>query len=217
MENLRYFVCFLEYSCLFLTGCCVGIYLNIVIGRISNVHSVQYLLVKGLAGMAAVCTAGKMGFTNNALVTFIASCTLIVISGIDWKTMIIPDRCVLVLVLLAVVSIFTNPSVTLLSRFTGIFAVSVPMAAAAYFIPRSFGGGDIKLMAASGFLLGTGGILLAVFIGVVAGGLYAFWLLASGRAKRKSLLAFGPFLSAGIWVSMVWGSELLHWYLGFLW
>ena len=32
------------------------------------------------------------------------------------------------------------------------------------------------------------------------------------RGKER-MLAFGPYLSAGIWFSMMWGQELIQWYI----
>ena len=76
------------------------------------------------------------------------------------------------------------------------------------------GGGDIKLAGLIGTALGTGGGLVAAFVGIVLGGVVAVALLVSGRRHFGEYLPFGPFLAAGGIVAAVWGRPLLEWYLG---
>ena len=81
---------------------------------------------------------------------------------------------------------------------------------------RAMGGGDIKLMAAAGLFLGWQNTLLAMFLGILGGGLYGIWLLAAKRADKKDHFAFGPFLCAGIVIAMLFGEPILQWYCAFL-
>jgi len=80
----------------------------------------------------------------------------------------------------------------------------------------AFGGGDIKLMAAAGLFLGWQNTLLAMFLGILGGGLYGIWLLAAKKADKKDHFAFGPFLCAGIVIAMLLGEPILQWYCAFL-
>jgi leader peptidase (prepilin peptidase)/N-methyltransferase len=70
------------------------------------------------------------------------------------------------------------------------------------FIPGGFGGGDIKLMAAAGIVLGWKGNVFAFFIAALLGGVYGIYLLVTKKKGRKEHFAFGPFLSIGIAVSL---------------
>ena len=56
--------------------------------------------------------------------------------------------------------------------------------------------------------------LLAILLGVFAGGAVAIGLLATGTKGRKDPVPFGPFLALGGMVSLLWGDKLLAWYLG---
>jgi leader peptidase (prepilin peptidase)/N-methyltransferase len=76
------------------------------------------------------------------------------------------------------------------------------------------GGGDIKLAGLIGAALGTGGGLVAAFVGIMLGGVTATILLVSGRRRLGEYLPFGPFLAAGGVVAAFWGRPLLEWYLG---
>ena len=76
------------------------------------------------------------------------------------------------------------------------------------------GGGDMKLGAMMGAFLGWKLVLLAILLGVFAGGAVAVVLLVTGSRGRKDPVPFGPFLALGAVLSLLWGNGLLEWYLG---
>ena len=76
------------------------------------------------------------------------------------------------------------------------------------------GGGDIKLMAVAGLFLGGKLVLLAFFLGCILGSLIHGIRMAV--TKEKSMLAFGPYLSLGVFISMIWGDSLIQWYLNYI-
>ena len=156
------------------------------------------------------------GFGLRAVMIWLVCLILAAIAYTDFKTMRIPNRMTAALLIPAFLSLVTEPGITLLSRAMGGFAVSLPMYLMTLAVPESFGGGDIKLMAVCGLLLGGPRIIAAAFLSVVSGGGYAIWLLASHKAGRGSHFAFGPFLAAGVVLSLLYGDKLLAWYLGFL-
>lgn len=74
------------------------------------------------------------------------------------------------------------------------------------------GGGDIKLAALMGLVLGPY-VLLAVFIGAAAAASVSLTLIASGRRSRRDPVPFGPFLALGGAITLVAGSALIGLYL----
>uniref|UniRef100_UPI004025665D prepilin peptidase n=1 Tax=Eshraghiella crossota TaxID=45851 RepID=UPI004025665D len=77
---------------------------------------------------------------------------------------------------------------------------------------RGIGGGDIKLMAAAGLLLGWKHIILALILGCIIGSVIHIILMKVSDKGR--MLEFVPYLSVGIVISMLCGDRLLSWYLG---
>ncbi|MEL5990516.1 prepilin peptidase [Microbacterium phosphatis] len=72
-------------------------------------------------------------------------------------------------------------------------------------VPSGLGGGDVKLAAVVGLVLGWHGwveLAAGAAAAFVLGGLHAVALLATGRASRGSHLAFGPWMLAGAWLAM---------------
>jgi len=122
---------------------------------------------------------------------------------------------VLALAVGGAVSVLLSPA-DWLPHVIGALCVSVPMFLLCLVIDGAFGGGDIKLMAAAGLFLGWQNTLLAMFFGIVFGGMYGIYLLAAKKAGKKDHFAFGPFLCAGIVIAMLFGGPVLEWYCAFL-
>ncbi len=78
------------------------------------------------------------------------------------------------------------------------------------------GMGDVLLAGLLGLMVGFPLVFIALFLSILAGGIVAAALLISGRKKRKEMLPFGPFLCLGGMVTLLWGKELLGWYLGLM-
>ena len=75
------------------------------------------------------------------------------------------------------------------------------------------GFGDVKLAALIG--LATGYLVVAALImGMILGGLAAVILLGFKIKKRKEAMPFGPFLAVAAIVTLLWGNDILNWYLG---
>jgi len=136
---------------------------------------------------------------------------LAVISYRDAKTSEIPDALNLALLVLGVVALILVPEVGLRSRLIGLVAVSAPLLLLALAKPDSLGGGDVKLMAAAGFLLGWQHVLLAAALGILFAGIYALGLIALKKASLKEKFPFGPMLCTGIAITYFFGSTILTW------
>ena len=109
-----------------------------------------------------------------------------------------------------------NPEVSMTNRLIGAVVIALPMFLLALFIEGAFGGGDIKLMAASGFLLGVKGIVCAMFLGILAGGIYCIVMLLLHKLDKKASFAFGPFLAIGLTIAYFYGENLVNAYLSLL-
>jgi len=78
------------------------------------------------------------------------------------------------------------------------------------------GWGDVKLAALIGLTTGFPLIFIALLIGAILGGVVAVVLIVTKKKKRKETIPFGPFLSLATVVTLLWGSQILNWYLGLM-
>lgn len=154
----------------------------------------------------------RYGFDWMTLISFVFSMVLMAISMIDLDTMIIPDRLNVCVLMIAILSMFLL-DVPMMDRVIGALAVSVPMFLLNFLIPDCFGGGDIKLLAACGLMLGWKKLLVGMFIAVLLAGVVAIYLMITKKVDRKGHMAFGPYICIGMFVSLLYGYEILGMYL----
>jgi leader peptidase (prepilin peptidase)/N-methyltransferase len=95
----------------------------------------------------------------------------------------------------------------------GGFFYLVAVAGKVIFKKDAMGGGDIKMMAMVGGLLGWKGVILTTFAGSLLGSIVGVTLIRLKGREWGSKIAFGPYLALGALISMLWGEEILRWYL----
>jgi len=76
------------------------------------------------------------------------------------------------------------------------------------------GDGDIRMGALMGLMLGLTQGLVALFLAYILGAAVGVVLLVSKKARMKTQLPFGTFLAMATFVSLIWGEQILQWYLG---
>lgn len=170
-------------------------------------------LIECLGGLMMLFCFYRYGVSWMTPLAFLVFMILLAVTVIDFDTMTIPNGLILSLFVLALLQYFIHPQLDLVNRMIGMVSVSGIMLGMTLIIPDSFGGGDIKLMAASGFLLGWANNLLAAFIGILIAGVYAIYLLMTKKNSRKDHIAFGPYLSIGIYLALLYGNDIVRWYL----
>ena len=157
-----------------------------------------YRLVTGVAAAAAAAAAfARLGATGPATVAALLAAVLVVLSAVDLRRRVIPNRIVLPaagLVFLGQVAV--APDRTLEWAGAGLAAgLLFLLAALAY--PPGLGMGDVKLALLLGLGLGRD-VVDGLLVGLLAAALLgAVLLLRDGRQARKTALPFAPFLSAG--------------------
>ena len=113
----------------------------------------------------------------------------------------------------------TGPEALIGGRMVAVVAAALLLLAVRALYKRvrgrdGMGLGDVKLLALIAAFLGFSPAMLALFLGVIAGGFYAVVLLVRGRANGQSRIPLGSFLAAGGLVAALYGQEILGWYKG---
>ncbi len=147
------------------------------------------------------------------LTIFVFFCILDLVFLVDFDTMEIPNRFVIVLLYVAVVSLLILPGISFVDHLIGAVCISVPMLLIMFAIPGAFGGGDMKLSAAVGLIIGWQLVSVGFFIGLLGAGLYGIVLLARKKKGKKDHFAFGPFLCTGYMIATICGTEVIDAYM----
>ena len=174
----------------------------------------RYPLVEIATGAAFTLAYALFGPTIRFVAAALLLAGLIAITAIDLRHQIIPDLITLPGLAAGFVLSLATGHVTWLDSLIGIAVCGGIFLAMILIRPGGMGSGDVKLGAMLGAFLGWKLGLLALYLGVLAGGSVAICLLALGRKGRKDPIPFGPFLALGGAVSLLWGNQVLAWYLG---
>ena len=189
------------FSYLFLGGKC----------RKCKAHiSVQYPIVEAANGILWVLILAVNGIhIDSALYCFMTS-ALLALSVIDFRTQEIPFGMNVFILALGLIHLAFHLD-DWVSYAIGLLAVSTLLWLIVVFSGgRAMGGGDVKLMAAAGLMLGWQKILLALIIGCILGSvIHTIRMKESGQ---DHVLALGPYLSAGILIAALWGDKFITWY-----
>ena len=179
--------------------------------------SVTYPLVEIAC---ALIFAGMLAFTFTLSAIFLSllGFILLVVSVIDAHTQEIPDGLVIAAAVIGIVWVVLGHVTGYFPHAPGFFGAGLGILTGGLPLliidklvqvalkKDGFGHGDVKLMAVCGIFLGWQLTLVAFFFAFVTGGMYASFLLISGRGRRGDYIAFGPFLSAGT-IAAIWGGN----------
>ncbi|MCJ7715375.1 MAG: prepilin peptidase [Anaerolineales bacterium] len=155
----------------------------------------------------------RFGQSWDTALASIFGCLLLVIGFIDLEHQKIPNILIYpaigVGLLLIPVMHLSTPWMFLIGGglgFAVLFLITI-------LSPGAMGMGDVKLTVFLGLILGYPEIVIALFLAFVSGGLIAGILLALKKIKRKDTVAFGPYLALAGIITILYGDQILSWWL----
>lgn len=176
--------------------------------------SIQYPIIELITGFIFIGMYYKYGLSLFFLKSIILASIVLVVSVIDFKHYIIPDKISLFTFLTSILFALVIRDLSIKSLvlafllgggFLFLIAIVGPM-----------GGGDIKIMAGYAIYLGFQKTVLALLLSFILGGLIGILLIGLRIKKRKDHIPFGPFLGLGSLISFLYFNEILNWYINTL-
>lgn len=183
--------------------------------------SSRYAIVEAITGLLFALTYISFGYSFKTIYYMILISILIIITFIDIDHFIIPDE---IIILGSIIAIIVN----LLGYGTGfidgikgaLFAgggVLIVISAIEFIVKKEvMGGGDIKLYAMLGLFFGTKLALLTILLSIYVGGAYGIIFIIYNKIKKKeanTMIPFGPFISIAAIISMLWGNNIIDFYI----
>ncbi len=180
--------------------------------------SAQYPIIEGVNGVFYVLVFFRYGLTIDALLYCLLFSALLALSVIDFRTFEIPVGFNIFIGILGMgklIYIIASNGFTAwrvwIEYPIGLVSVSlVLLLIFAITNGRGIGGGDVKLMAATGLLLGWKLNLLGFVVGCILGSI--IHIIRMKVSKEGRTLAMGPYLSLGIVISLFFGEYIINWY-----
>ena len=205
-------------SYLLLGGKCAGCGVKI---------SARYPTIELLTAVLTGVVAWRFGFGPEALAAIGMTWMLIAISVIDIDHQYIYDNMVLPLVWVGLTlslfhpmegaeKLFIEPKASIVGALAGYLSLwSVYHLFRLVTGKEGMGYGDFKLLAALGAWLGWQMLPLIILLSAVVGAVTGIALIALQRHERSVPIPFGPYLAAAGWIAMLWGREIINWYLDY--
>jgi leader peptidase (prepilin peptidase)/N-methyltransferase len=182
--------------------------------------SPQYPAVELITGLLFLCCALRFGYGPAAGMGMILSAFLVALTGIDLRTMLLPDQMTLPLLWLGLLAslthVFTDPRGAIVGAASGyVFLWIVYWAFKLATGKEGMGYGDFKLLAALGAWFGPHALLplllMSSLVGAVVG---SAWLALRGR-DRATPIPFGPYLAIAGLLQLFLGlrtEDFLRWF-----
>lgn len=189
----------------------------------------RYPLVELLTAAAFVVVGLSFESPLQIAAALVVTSFLIALSGIDFDTHYLPDPLTLLLLWLGLAASLwvasplallppvhfpaehfpVEPRQAILGAIIGYLALwSVYWIFKLITGREGMGYGDFKLLAALGAWLGPLALIPIMLVASVSGSIVGLWLIFFHGRSRSDPIAFGPFIAAGGWLVMVFGSPV---------
>lgn len=176
--------------------------------------SVQYPIIEALNGVLYLVVFHYYGLSVDSLLYCLLFSALLALSVIDFRTYEIPVGFNYFILTLGLIRVVTD-SRNWVGYVIGFFMVSAFLFLIVWISGgRAMGGGDVKLMATCGLLIGWKLIILAFILGCILGSV--IHVIRMKVSKEGHMLAMGPYLSMGVALAVLFGNRLIGWYFGLL-
>ncbi len=189
--------------------------------------SIRYPLVELLTAVIFSLLLRRYGLTVEFIGYCLLSAMLIAISFIDLSHYIIPNKITLPgmglgLTFAAILTLFYHRPSMIVNRAVGLVIgggviLLMSLVGSLIFRREAMGMGDVKLTAMIGAFMGFyPHVILVILLSAVMGSVVGGGYMLIRRVGLKSAIPYGPFLSAGAVISMLYGEELWRWYVSLL-
>jgi len=176
--------------------------------------SPRYAMVELLTASLFVWCLEVFGPSPELVKGLILTAFFIVITFIDYDHQLILDKVLLWLAGAGVVINLWLGSVGILDMLIAGLLGGGLLLIIALVSGGGMGGGDIKFAGALGLCFGWQYLLLTLLLAFILGGVGGAVLLISKIKGRKDFIPFGPFIALGALFSLLYGNNIITWYVG---
>jgi leader peptidase (prepilin peptidase) / N-methyltransferase len=172
-----------------------------------------YPIMEFLTGVLFVVVPLTLGWTAEIFVGWTLVSLFIIITVSDIKYMLIPDK---ILLFFAGIFILERIFIPLSPWWDSLLGATIGftlLLVISIVSKGGMGGGDIKLYALLGFVLGTKLVLMSLFIATLLGALIGMIGIGLGLVERKKPIPFGPFIAVGTLIAYFYGQTIFTAYL----
>jgi leader peptidase (prepilin peptidase)/N-methyltransferase len=180
--------------------------------------SLRYPAIEFMTAMYFAVSFWYFGFSYYLIEVLLFGYCLIICSWIDIDHMILPDEFTLSGIIIGLVGAFLNPERDFSSAFYGVLFGGGFLFLMAYVYhlltgQDGMGGGDIKLLAWIGAVLGWKAIPFVIMVSAILGTILGLILQRKQQKGLKTMIPFGPYLAAAAIIYLFGGKSIGLWYI----
>ncbi|MBS4202748.1 prepilin peptidase [Lederbergia citrea] len=166
-------------------------------------------------GLLFVFAYIKLGWSVELIIAWLLISLFVIIFVSDVTYMLIPDKVLLVFTGIFLAARVIYPLTPWWDSLAGATVGFSLLLLIAIVSKGGMGGGDIKLFAVLGLVLGTKLILLSFFAATLLGAVTGVIGLAVGVFKKSNPIPFGPYIGLGTLIVYFYHHEIMNWYFSF--
>lgn len=176
--------------------------------------SIQYPIIEIFTALLSIFVAWKVGVGWQTIAALIFTWTLITLSLIDAKTMLLPDNLTLPLMWLGIAVNYQEIFVDLQSSVLGVMAGYLSLWLLFHIFrlvtgKDGMGYGDFKILAAIGAWGGWQILPFTVFVSSLLGAVFGILWMLIQRKKESQPIPFGPWLAIAGFIGFIWREEII--------
>lgn len=180
--------------------------------------SFRYCFVEILTAFLFAGAFLKLGWSYYLLEILVLLLGLVIVSFIDLDLYIIPDKISLPGIALGVIGALINPERHIGDALLGVLLGGGFLWAVAYVYlllkkEEGMGGGDIKLLAWIGALLGWKSVPFIILSSSILGSIVGVFLIWKHKGNMKTIIPFGPYIALGAIIYLFGGEAIANWYI----
>lgn len=178
---------------------------------------IRYPIIELLSAILSLLVIVKLGVTLPSMAALVLIWVLLALAAIDIDTQFLPDRLTFPLMGLGLAvnsqSWFVSPSHSIWGLIIGYFCLWAVVKV--FFLltkKQGMGEGDFKLLAALGAWFGPLMLPFIIFTASLLGSVVGIILMRKHGESRP--FAFGPFIAIAGIAALLYGHDIMQWYLG---
>ncbi len=175
--------------------------------------SLQYPLIEIFTAVLSIFIAWKFGFTWQTLAVLVLTWTLITLSIIDIKTLLLPDHLTLPLMWLGIAinsqHLFVDLQSSVFGAMIGYLSLwSIFQLFRLITGKEGMGYGDFKILAALGAWGGWQILPFTIFVASLFGAVFGVIWMSMKSDKTNNMMPFGPWLASAGLIAFLWRDEI---------
>lgn len=189
-----------EFILVFAIGFILQYVIKIYLDKVGYGYSSKLAYISSaIEGTTLILLLNKYGLEYKFFIYSLVFTVLIAITFVDLTRKIIPNRLNLAIFIIGLINAVIEPQSFLSNLGTGIFAGALFLVMALV-SGGAMGGGDIKLIAPLGFVLGFYSTIYVILMTFIVGAVVSIALLIANKANLASEIALAPYITTAVYI-----------------